>query len=164
MLIDYVKVYKLKNDCSGYINSVNYDFSDYDYKVKNFIKIGYNNGNNSLDVGQDVKLRASQFIEISGNFSVPLGASLYLDANGECTTEVEQHCTQTFNPCIYDFSNYDNFIKKTIEIGGDNCNLTIIPINSNLSFYATDLIHLKQNVSIKPLPGKSVELKIVSCE
>ena len=138
MLVDYVKVYELNSDCNDFINATNYDFSTYNNVEKNFIKIGQESGNNSLSNGQDVNLRASQFIEISGDFHVPVGASLYLDANKDCSTELELKCTQTFNPCAYDFSNYDNTVKKRIELGNNGCNITITPTTNDILSLLSD--------------------------
>lgn len=163
MLADYVKVYQLNEDCSDYINSTTYDFSTYNNIEKNFIKIGQGGGSNSLTNGQDVKLRASQFIEISGDFTVPLGASLYLDANKDCSTDLELECTQTFNPCAYDFSNYDNSVKNIIELGGNDCNMTITPTNGDILLQATDEIHIESGVIIAATPEHSFDLKIVPC-
>lgn len=164
MLIDYVKVYELDKDCNDFINSYNYDFSSYNNKVKNFIKIGEGGGNNSLAVGQDVTLRASQFIEFTSDFYVPLGAALYVDANDDCSTDISTECTQTFNPCTYDFSNYDNLVKKIIKLGNNGCNITITPTTNNIILHATtDQIILNSGVIITSTPGKYVELKIVPC-
>lgn len=164
MIIDWVKVYQLNEDCNDYINESNYDFTTYNNLEKNFILIGQDGGNNSLSVGQDIKLRASQFIEIKGDFYVPLGASMYVDANGSCLNNLSLNCTQTFNPCAFDFSNYDNSVKKNIELGGNNCALTITPSVKNIQLRATETIILKPGVSIFSISGKSVELKHESCQ
>ncbi len=65
ILISSIKFYQLDKDCDDYINSTNYDFSTYNYFIKNFIKIGQGGGNNSISAGQNVILRASQYIEIN---------------------------------------------------------------------------------------------------
>lgn len=164
MLIDYVKVYELNSDCSDFINTTNYNFSTYDNIEKNFIKIGHGGGNNSLINGQDVKLRASEFIELSGDFYVPLGASLFLDGNMDCPDYLNLQCTQTFNPCVYDFSNYDNSVKKIIDIGGAGCPLTINSTTNDILLEATNSIVIKPNITITPNSNQFVELKIVSCD
>lgn len=164
MSIDYVKVYELNKDCNNFINSGNYDFSTYDNKVKNFIEIGDDGCSNSIAVGDNVTLRASQYIDINGDFYVPLGASFYADADKGCSIDIGTLCTQTFNPCIYNFSNYDNSIKKAIELGGNGCNINITPTINNIILQATDQIILKDGVTITATSGKSVELKIVPCQ
>jgi hypothetical protein len=164
MLIDYVRVYELKEDCNDFINSTNYDFSTYNNVEKNFINIGQGGGNNSLSVGDNITIRASQYIEINGDFYVPVGASFYMDANKDCATDLGgTGCTQTFNPCIYDFSTYDNSVKKIIELGGSGCNVNITPVNNALLLEATDIIILKPGVVVTPVTGKSVDLNISTC-
>lgn len=164
MLIDYVKVYKLNEDCNDFINSTNYDFSNYNNIEKNFIRIGEGGGNNSISSGDIITLRASQYIYIDGNFYVPIGASLYMDANKDCSIDIGKSCTQTFNPCVFDFNNYDNSVKKIIELGGNGCNINITPSINSISLEATDKIILKPGVKITSAPGKSVNLKISSCQ
>lgn len=161
MYIDYVKVYELKKDCDSFINASNYNFSTYDNKVKNFIKIG--GGNNSVPVGVNTFLRASQFVEFTDNLYVPLGASLYADANIECTVETNLKCSGIFNPCTFNFANYDNSIKKRILLGNNGCAVNITSINNNILLEAVEQITLKPDVTITPVSGKSVELKISAC-
>ena len=114
MYVDYVKVYKLNEDCNDYIDAMNYDFSTYNNVEKNFINIGDGGGNNSLSVGDNVTIRASQYIKINGSFNVPVGASFYADANGDCPT-IGTACTLTFNPCTYDFTYYLMLRRKEIN-------------------------------------------------
>jgi beta-glucanase (GH16 family) len=161
MLIDYVKVYQLKEDCSNVINSYQYNFSNHENKLKNFI---YLQGQNSLNTNDEVVLRASQFVHIEKDFTVPIGASLYVDVNDECGNEIPLKCSEKFNPCNYNFNDYDNSLKKEIELGGNNCNVTITPTNSELILQATDVITLKTGVTITSSAGKSVKLQITTCE
>ncbi|MCL2041488.1 MAG: glycoside hydrolase family 16 protein [Bacteroidales bacterium] len=81
MLVDYVKVYKLK--CGNeVINFSMYNFDNYDNNtVKKSITIGGNGASNTIANGKNVVMRAQEFIEIKGEFTVSLGASLYLDAD-----------------------------------------------------------------------------------
>ncbi len=81
MYVDYVKVYKLKNDCSNSIDVCNLDLNTLDYRVKKNIKIGGTNCSNSIPVGKNVYLRATNSFEIEGRFSVPIGSSLFIDVN-----------------------------------------------------------------------------------
>lgn len=81
MYVDYIKVYKLTNDCNTNLNVCSYNFSNHDNKVKNTITIGNGTCYNSLVTGDNVILRASKSILINGNFTVPVGAELYLDTN-----------------------------------------------------------------------------------
>jgi len=81
MYVDYVKVYKLI--CGNeVINSSSYNFDSYDNtKLKKSITIGGNGASNTIANGKNVVMRATDFIEIKGEFTASLGASLYLDVN-----------------------------------------------------------------------------------
>ena len=52
------------------------NFNTYNYAVKKSISLS---GVSSLSLGQNVFLRATDFIELKAGFEVPLGAELYLD-------------------------------------------------------------------------------------
>lgn len=81
MLVDYVKVYNLNNDCNTVLNICNYDFTYHDTRVKKKIIIGNGTCTNSLNINDNVFLRASEGVEINGDFTVPVGAELYIDVN-----------------------------------------------------------------------------------
>src|SRR5690554_582414 len=81
MIIDYVKVYNLSNDCNTNLNVCNYNFSSHDNRVKKNINIGNGSCNNYLNSGDNIFLRASEGVLINGSFTVPLGAELYIDVN-----------------------------------------------------------------------------------
>jgi beta-glucanase (GH16 family) len=83
MYVDYVRVYKLNNDCNIDLTACNYNFSNHDNKVKKSITIGTGGCSNTLLNGDNVYMRASEGILINGNFDVPIGAQLYLDVD-EC--------------------------------------------------------------------------------
>jgi len=87
MYVDYLKVYQLK--CGDeVINSSVYNFDNYDSNsVKKSITIGGNGASNTIANGKNVVMRAGKFIEIKGEFTVSLGASLYLDVNA-CNTDL----------------------------------------------------------------------------
>ncbi len=79
--VNYVKVYKLRNDCKANMNVCGYNFSTHDNRVKKNITIGNGTCNNSLNVGDKVFLRASEGVLINGDFTVPVGSELYIDVN-----------------------------------------------------------------------------------
>lgn len=81
MLVDHVKVYQLKNDCNTNLNVCNYNFGTHDNKVKKNITIGNGSCSNSLNIGQNIYLRASESVLINGEFTVPVGSNLYIDVN-----------------------------------------------------------------------------------
>jgi beta-glucanase (GH16 family) len=78
MYVDYVKVYKLRCDSNTplVINNLT-DLSNYDNKVKKSITI------NSITIpsGNDIYLRANDFIELKPGFEVQTGRGLYLDVS-----------------------------------------------------------------------------------
>jgi beta-glucanase (GH16 family) len=84
LLVDWIKVYTLDSDCSNSIWTCNYNFNNHDYKVKNVISIGGSGCSNSLTSGQNITLRAKDYVIINGDFSVPIGAELYIDCNSPC--------------------------------------------------------------------------------
>jgi beta-glucanase (GH16 family) len=85
MLVDYVRVYELKQDCNTVLNACNYDFSNHDNQVKKWINISNGGGcSNTLSLGDDVFLRATDAIYINGDFTVPVGADLTLYVDQDC--------------------------------------------------------------------------------
>ena len=81
MLVDYVKVYQLKNDCSTNVYSCNFDFYNIDSRVKQNISIGGSGCSNYVPNGKNIYLRATNSFKIEGNFTVPLGSSFGVDVN-----------------------------------------------------------------------------------
>jgi beta-glucanase (GH16 family) len=79
MYVDWVKVYDLKRDCNTSIDACFYNLNGYDNKVKKNIKIGGNGCQNTTS--SSAFLRASEEIEIIGEFTVPIGNVLYLGVN-----------------------------------------------------------------------------------
>jgi hypothetical protein len=84
MLIDYIKVYTLNSDCDNYVWACNYDFNNHVNKVKGVISIGGSGCSNSLSTGQNIALRARDYVIINGDFTVPVGTQLYIDCNNPC--------------------------------------------------------------------------------
>lgn len=171
MYVNYVRIYKLKSDCENFIDECNYDFSSYDAKSKKYIKIGGNNCVNSINAGDNIFLRASQFVELSEDFNVPLGASFYADANDECLDVHKPGCDEIFYQCNnvnFDPANWQNYyssyIKKEIYLGGTGCNLEITPAYGNIYFLATDKITVNGEVKLIPSTYSDIKLKIVNCE
>lgn len=80
MDINYLRVYKPRNDYTTTLTMNNYNFSSYDNRIKRKIII---TGYNSLREGENIYLRAAEGVEINGEFSIPLGAELYIDVNDE---------------------------------------------------------------------------------
>jgi beta-glucanase (GH16 family) len=80
MRIDFLRIYEPLADDES-IDSCTVDFSEYDWQVKKEITIGGEGCSNEIPVGEDITLRATDGIEIRGDFTVPLGAQLYLDVN-----------------------------------------------------------------------------------
>lgn len=81
MKIDYLKMYKLKNDCNTVINSISYNFTGYDNKQKKSIAIGGTGGSVTYPANANISLRANDYIELKEGFNVPLGAQVYIDVD-----------------------------------------------------------------------------------
>jgi beta-glucanase (GH16 family) len=81
MYIDYVNIYHLKEDRTGIINACNYNFDLYDNRVKRNITIGGQGCGNTIENGKNITLRAAEFIQINGEFTVEPGAEFYMDVN-----------------------------------------------------------------------------------
>lgn len=81
MRVDYVRVYDLKTDCNTAINTCSYNFSTHDNKVKKEITIGGGTCVNALPANSNITMRSTDGILISGDFTVPTGAQLYLDVS-----------------------------------------------------------------------------------
>lgn len=78
MEIDYVRVYKLKMDCTNDFYS-NYGYSNFDNKVKRNIVLEH-----QIPIGrQEYSFRATQVITLDDGFEVPIGRSVYLN-NSDC--------------------------------------------------------------------------------
>jgi hypothetical protein len=79
MYVNQINAYELKSDCDNNtaLNEI-LDFEAYDYKVKKSITMS---NATTIPQGNNISLRASDFIELKAGFEVPLGAELYLDIN-----------------------------------------------------------------------------------
>ena len=80
MEIDYLRVYELDGDHQS-IDAIAVDFRTVGDFVKDTIVIGGDGGISSIPESESITLRATKSIEIRGDFSVPLGAQLYMDVN-----------------------------------------------------------------------------------
>jgi hypothetical protein len=79
MIIDYVKVYKLKKACStSQTIQNNSQFASFNYKVYNTITIGGYGYDITIPSNSRTVFRATNNITINGNFSLPLGSTLEL--------------------------------------------------------------------------------------
>lgn len=71
--IDYIKYYQLKKDCTYPVTSTegdNFNFITFDYKVKKSFSLK----NSTVPALAKVTLRATDFIEFTTNFEVPIGS------------------------------------------------------------------------------------------
>ncbi|UKN01821.1 family 16 glycosylhydrolase [Paracrocinitomix mangrovi] len=79
MDIDYIRTYHIDTtyyDCNSVINSCVYDVNTYDGKIKKSISFGGSSGScaSSVNTTNPVRMKATDFIQINGNFTVPAGA------------------------------------------------------------------------------------------
>jgi len=85
MDVDYVRTYTLNMDCASVINTCSFNFVAHDNKVKKSITIGGTSCSNTMPTsgsGANVALRATDFIEIKGEFTVPVGSQLSIETIG----------------------------------------------------------------------------------
>jgi beta-glucanase (GH16 family) len=79
MKVDYFRFYELKTtDCNVVINQSNFNFSN---PANYSLKKSYTLTNSTLTSGQKSTLRATDFIILGNNFTVPLGAELTVNTN-----------------------------------------------------------------------------------
>lgn len=77
--INYIKVHKLKCDCDE--NSVindNSALSTYNYEVKQSVSIGSSGNNIIVPTSTEIVFRATDYIEITQNFELPVGSEMEL--------------------------------------------------------------------------------------
>lgn len=77
MYIDQFNAYQLTCDKGAVVNEIP-NYNTFNYGIKKSISLS---SVSSLPSGQNVSLRATDFIELKNGFEVPLGAELYLDIN-----------------------------------------------------------------------------------
>jgi len=85
MYVDYVKVYQLK--CSSAVVNEISNFNEYCYTVKKSISLS---SATTIPAGENITLRATDYIELANGFEVPPNTELYLDVNP---------CSEPYFPC-----------------------------------------------------------------
>ncbi|MDR3048011.1 MAG: glycoside hydrolase family 16 protein [Bacteroidales bacterium] len=71
MYIDQADGYRLKYDCNAVINEIP-NFNTFNYSVKKSINLS---GSSVIPANSNITLRATDFLELNANFTVPLGAT-----------------------------------------------------------------------------------------
>jgi len=74
------KYYRLKTDCPNGITQSNFNFTTHDYKVQKF----YSLTNSVVPNNSNIVIRATDYIEFNGDFTVPLGSTF--TATTHCNT------------------------------------------------------------------------------
>ena len=77
MYIDQANVYKLRCDANTVVVEIP-NFSNYQYGIKKSIKLS---GTTQLPTGETTCLRATDFIELTNGFEVPLGTGFFADVH-----------------------------------------------------------------------------------
>ncbi|MDR2009372.1 MAG: glycoside hydrolase family 16 protein [Bacteroidales bacterium] len=75
MYVDQANAYRLKCDKTTVVNEIP-NYNTFYYAVKKSISLS---SASSLSVGQNISLKATDFIELKNGFEIPLGVELYLD-------------------------------------------------------------------------------------
>lgn len=80
LVTDYVRIYKPYNQCSVDMNTCSFPFSTYTETVKKSITIGSGGScSNTQPANTTQVLRATDYILINGEFTVPVGSVFYAD-------------------------------------------------------------------------------------
>jgi hypothetical protein len=84
MLVDYVKIYQLQNDCTTDVISTSYNFTGYDSKVKNRIELGGSGGSTTWPSNPVMSLKAKQHVVLDEGFATPTSGSpdIFIDVPG----------------------------------------------------------------------------------
>lgn len=85
--IDYVRVYQLEMDCTNDLDVCSFWFGGYDNGLKKSITIGDGGCSNVQPIGTNLYFRATEHVELSGNFEVPLGSELTIETGNTCYDE-----------------------------------------------------------------------------
>jgi len=80
MEIDYIRYYTLKLDCNIEVVQSNFNFATHQYSVKKLYKLS----NSLVPVGGRHTLRATDYIELNSEFTVPLGAEFAIIPTDIC--------------------------------------------------------------------------------
>lgn len=75
--IAQANVYRLKYNCNTVIVEIP-NFSSYQYNVKKSITLS---GSTQLPAGSDIHLRATEFIDLTNGFEVPIGTAFYANTS-----------------------------------------------------------------------------------
>jgi len=165
MEVDYFRYYSKKKDCLSTIDICQYDFSQHVDSVRNEITIGQTGCVNALTPSDKIYLRASKGVSIAGDFTVPLGATFFADANQLCDTTLSSFCANTFNPCTYNFFQYANIHRQEIDIGlGSGCSNLIQPNSGNIHFKTNTSITIRDEAELNPVNGNSIILEVAPCQ
>ncbi len=79
MEVDYVKVYRLRTDCStDECITTSSQIENFDNRMKRSIVIGSSNGSILVPLGSNITMHAAEHISIVGEFEVPQGSSFTL--------------------------------------------------------------------------------------
>ncbi|MFH2143940.1 MAG: glycoside hydrolase family 16 protein [Bacteroidota bacterium] len=78
-IIDYVRVYQLKEYCDSNFTVCNQNFTNYDRAIYKTISIGGSGCSSVVQNGINLTLRATDSVELKSGFEVSLGATLTID-------------------------------------------------------------------------------------
>lgn len=82
MYVDYIRFYKPYMDCNHVINACNYSLDAHNHKVNKSVSIGGAGCSNSVSVGKNVSIKATDYVNIQGDFTVPVGAGFSASVDG----------------------------------------------------------------------------------
>ena len=82
-----MRVYQFEMGCTNDLNVCSFWFGGYDNGLKKSITIGDGGCGNVQPISSHLFLRATDFVELNGNFEVPLGSELTIETGNTCYDE-----------------------------------------------------------------------------
>jgi len=110
MYVDYVRVYSLKCDGKEVVNEIP-NFNTYNYAVKKSITMS---NATTIPSGQNIHLRATDFIELKAGFEVPVGRELYLDVT-PCEETKNIIVSPNFPNPFYDITTIRCYVSAEVQ-------------------------------------------------
>ncbi|HNU56522.1 MAG TPA: glycoside hydrolase family 16 protein [Flavobacteriales bacterium] len=162
MYVDYVRVYKLKEDCDEVIHTNAYNYAQYPMAVVNYVSLG-NGGQWNQPTGTAF-IRASEYVDLMMDYTFPVGTDLHLEAVSTCTNDLTGLCFERIVGCAVNGATMSGQVKRSIEIGGNECSVNGSSGQENIDARAAEWIMIGPNTTILPTVQASVVLRIDTCE
>jgi len=160
MYVDYVKLFKAESSCSEILHSNHYEVNSNTNQVVNYVSLG-NGGEWPSDLGETF-LRGSNFVEITRDYTFPLGSDVYLEAIRVCDEDLSGACNERYQGCSLSDASLSSSVKRSVKIAGQSCSIS--PGVPSILIRAEEMIELYSTTEIVPSSGGSVTFQIEPCE